>query len=76
MEDAFCILCHRQEFSVRSDGGASKHDTVGVEDILCSTCTQFCMAKSLGEVPWEGREQMQEIIVKRQSRKLKTRRQK
>ena len=71
--DAFCILCHRQEFSIRSDGTISKHNSTGVEDLLCSTCAQFCMAKGLGTVPWEGKEQLQQMIEKRQSRKLKRR---
>ena len=69
--DAFCILCHRQEFSIRSDGTVNKHNSTEVENILCSTCTQFCMAKNLGQVPWEGKEQLQQAIEKRQSRMWK-----
>ena len=64
--DAFCVLCHRQEFSIRSDGTVNKHDSIGVEDLLCSTCTQLCIAKSIGTVPWEGKEQLEQIIENKQ----------
>ena len=74
MSESFCILCNNQEFSKLPNGKIIKHKTVEVNEILCSTCTQFCMAKSLQEPPWEGRKQMQEMIDARKNRKLKTRR--
>lgn len=71
--DAFCILCHRQEFSIRPNGNFVKHNTTRVESVLCSKCSQFCMAKGLGEVAWEGEEQLRQMIDKRETRKLKRR---
>lgn len=73
MSEPFCVICHNHEFSKLSNRKTIKHKTAEMDEILCSTCTQLCMAKSLQEPPWEGRKQMQEMINIRKNRKLKRR---
>ena len=73
MTESFCTLCQRQEFSKKPNGKRVKQKSDATA-IICSTCTQLCMSKSLPTPPWEGKEEMKNMIDIRKNRKLKTRR--